>query len=126
MSCRGRRSLNLGSWYGHTNQISAAGFCMGGALGLLGSITGAPLDAVVAFYGRPEGGDVRRCPAVMLLLCLLACSKAVSGAQPSKIKIPVQGHTGTEDAFKGFADPAVSCAGAAAHHCRLAAVLCWA
>ena len=24
-------------------------------------------------------------------------------AQPTKIKIPIQGHTGTEDAFKGFA-----------------------
>ena len=37
------------------------GFCMGGALSLLGAITGAPMDAVVAFYGRPEGSDVMSC-----------------------------------------------------------------
>ena len=38
-------------------QVGCIGFCMGGALSFLAAMQ-APIDAAVAFYGRPEGGDV--------------------------------------------------------------------
>ncbi|KAK9795941.1 hypothetical protein WJX73_009952 [Symbiochloris irregularis] len=64
-------------------KVGVVGFCMGGALAFL-SAQGGSFDAVVGFYGAPPG----------------------EARQVDKIKAPCQGHSGSEDSFKGFADPA--------------------
>ena len=65
---------------------------MGGALGLLGVITGAPIDCAIAFYGRPEGGDVRDTSTALAanhpLLSADACLDAAiqdQGAHPGPL-----------------------------------------
>lgn len=61
----------------HSSKVGVVGFCMGGALSML-SICGIPeLDAGVVFYGAPP----------------------LEYVDASKIKIPVLGHWGTQDAF---------------------------
>jgi carboxymethylenebutenolidase len=58
-------------------KVGIIGFCMGGALALVAAMHAPEFDAAVAWYGAPpaEAGD------------------------PSKIRIPVQGHWATRDAF---------------------------
>lgn len=64
-------------------KIASIGFCMGGALALL-SAEHADVDGAISFYGTPD-------PKL---------------GHPEKIKIKVQCHSGTDDALKGFSDPA--------------------
>ncbi|MCK5769359.1 dienelactone hydrolase family protein [Algiphilus sp.] len=56
-------------------RVGTMGFCMGGVLSFLGAMHAPELDAAVAWYGMPpeEAGD------------------------PGTIRIPVQGHFGTQD-----------------------------
>lgn len=58
-------------------RVGVAGFCMGGALAMLGAMHGREFDAVSVWYGYPppEAGD------------------------PATITVPFQGHWATEDAF---------------------------
>ena len=88
--------------------LGLAGFCMGGALALLGCITGAPIDAAVAFYGRPEGGDVRTLQLVQLLQTV-ACLAAGHWRQPGMLT-----HASAADADAWDADAAVQGQGASA------------
>lgn len=65
-----------------STKVGVVGFCMGGALAFAAA-QHAGVDAAVPFYGTP--GDPKVC-------------------ELEKIKVPVQGHFGKIDAFKGFAD----------------------
>ncbi|KAL0476467.1 carboxymethylenebutenolidase [Acrasis kona] len=67
------------------NKVGVTGFCMGGALAIAAvSNDYAPeIDASAPFYGIPD-------PKL---------------ADPSTIKVPVQGHFGNKDELKGFSAP---------------------
>ncbi len=58
-----------------SHRVGLTGFCMGGALTILGAMRLSDIDAAICFYGLPaeEAGDV------------------------SQIKVPLQGHFATED-----------------------------
>lgn len=60
-----------------TLKVAVLGFCMGGALSILAAVHVKELDAVVCWYGIPPE----------------------EAADPSKIKIPLQGHFAQEDEF---------------------------
>lgn len=64
-------------------KVATIGFCMGGALSLLAAEHGS-VDGSVSFYGTPDA----------------------KLTHPEKVTTPIQAHTGSDDAFKGFADPA--------------------
>lgn len=59
------------------------GFCMGGALALIGAQHSEHIVAAAPFYGIP-GPDL---------------------FQPENLKTPVQGHFGATDGHTGFSDP---------------------
>ncbi len=60
-------------------RVGVMGFCIGGALAMLGAMQPGAFDAVSAWYGLPppEAGD------------------------PAKISVPLQGHWALEDAYYG-------------------------
>ena len=58
-------------------QVGCVGFCMGGALTLLAAVNVPELDAAVTWYGCPP----------------------VDYVDPSKIRIPLQGHWALQDEF---------------------------
>lgn len=58
-----------------TDKVGVTGFCMGGALTILSSVHLDNVDAAVCFYGIPPK----------------------EAADPAQVKIPFQGHFGTED-----------------------------
>ncbi len=60
-----------------TLKVAVLGFCMGGALSILAAVHVKEVDAVVCWYGIPPE----------------------EAADPSKIKIPLQGHFAQEDEF---------------------------
>jgi carboxymethylenebutenolidase len=64
-------------------KVATVGFCMGGALSLLAAEHGS-VDGSISFYGTPDA----------------------KLSHPEKIKAPIQAHSGSEDKFAGFADPA--------------------
>lgn len=57
------------------SRVAVLGFCMGGALSILSALNVRDVDAAVCFYGIPPEG----------------------AADPSKIRIPLQGHFGNID-----------------------------
>ena len=65
----------------HSTKVGVTGFCMGGALTLLALSNVPELDAGVVWYG---------CPPLEYI-------------DASKIKVPVQGHFGTQDQFFAIA-----------------------
>lgn len=67
-------------------RVGTLGFCMGGALSLVGAQWSPDVSCAVAFYGTP-GRE----------LC-----------QPETIKKPIQGHFGELDGMEGFSDPAAA------------------
>ena len=67
-------------------KVGTLGFCMGGALSLVGAQASPDVSCAVTFYGMP-GRE----------LC-----------QPETITKPVQGHFGELDAMEGFSDPAAA------------------
>ena len=67
-------------------KVGAIGFCMGGALTLIGAQHSDDVDAAAPFYGTPD-------PAI---------------CQVEKITKPVQAHFGAEDNLEGFSDPAAA------------------
>jgi len=67
-------------------KVGAIGFCMGGALTLIGAQHSDDIDCAAPFYGTPNPG-----------IC-----------QTETITKPVQAHFGAEDALAGFSDPAAA------------------
>lgn len=63
-------------------KVATIGFCMGGALSLLAA-EHASVDGSISFYGTPDA----------------------KLTHPEKVTTPIQAHSGSEDTFKGFADP---------------------
>lgn len=64
-------------------KVFVTGYCMGGALALAtGVLNGANLKGAIVYYGIPQVGL----------------------ADPNNVKIPVQCHFGTADAYPGFSD----------------------
>jgi len=63
-------------------KVGVVGFCMGGALSLASAVNAPEIDAAVVYYGIPD-------PRL---------------ADPTKTRIPVQCHFGTEDNIKGWTD----------------------
>lgn len=66
--------------------VGVVGFCMGGALSLIGVQHSDDITCAAPFYGTPDPG-----------IC-----------QTEKITKPVQGHFGAEDTMAGFSDPAAA------------------
>mmetsp|Transcript_33031 Transcript_33031/g.72443 ORF Transcript_33031/g.72443 Transcript_33031/m.72443 type:complete len:238 (+) Transcript_33031:109-822(+) len=66
--------------------VGAIGFCMGGALTLIGAQHSDDIVCAAPFYGTPD-------PSI---------------CQTEKITKPVQAHFGEEDAMAGFSDPAAA------------------
>uniref|UniRef100_A0A7S0SG32 Dienelactone hydrolase domain-containing protein n=1 Tax=Mantoniella antarctica TaxID=81844 RepID=A0A7S0SG32_9CHLO len=64
-------------------KVGVVGFCMGGALTLIGAQHSDDVDCAAPFYGTPDRA-----------IC-----------QPEKITKPVQGHFGADDNMAGFSDP---------------------
>ena len=67
-------------------KVGAVGFCMGGALTLIGAQHSDDIDCAAPFYGTPD-------PAI---------------CQTDKITKPIQAHFGAEDNLAGFSDPAAA------------------